>query len=267
MVQKIFKRGGFFPDEPENDSGTLPGHKLNRVKRNLPEMMRVERAVHDDHGRMIAGRRLHAERKFPGVVTVVNRQDFFARETAFRKQIGERVGNGQHAVHAKARRHGNLIALERLDQRTGREPGRPRFHEAGEQIGEIHHDRHGELSFQASGGHGGNGVLRNEQIEFRFARGPGDHAFEEKRIGQIFEVAEPGVTAHLPFGEWMQPDAELFFDVCRVGDSRAEDMDFVAAADHFLDEINRLRRAAAGRRIKRFVRQERDAELGCHARR
>ena len=59
----------------------------------------------------------------------------------------------------------------------------------------------------------------------------------------------------------------LFFDVLRVGDLRTEDMDFVAAADHFLDEINRLRRTAAGRRIKRLMRQERDAELGCHARR
>jgi hypothetical protein len=37
-------------------------------------------------------------------------------------------------------------------------------------------------------------------------------------------------------------------------------VDFVAAPDHFLDEINGLRRTAAGRRIKRFVRQERDAE-------
>jgi hypothetical protein len=44
-------------------------------------------------------------------------------------------------------------------------------------------------------------------------------------------------------------------------------MNFVAAPDHFPDEIDRLRRAAAGWRIKRFVRQERDAELGSHARR
>ena len=65
----------------------------------------------------------------------------------------------------------------------------------------------------------------------------------------------------------MQPDAELFLEVLRVGNSRAEDMDFVAATDHFPDEINRLRRAAAGGRIKRFMRQERDAEPGCHARR
>ena len=230
-------------------------------------MMRVERAMHDNDGRLIAGRRLRAERKFAGVITVVNRQDFLAREAAFRKQIGERVGNGQHAVGAEARGHGNFKPLERLDQRPGREPRPPRFHEAGEQVGKIHHHGHGELSFQATGGHGGNGVLRNEQIEFLFARGPGNHALEKKRVGQVFEVAEPNVTAHLPPFERMQPDAELLFDVFSVSKPRTEDVDFVAAPGHLLDEINRLRRAAAGRRIKRFVRQERDAELGCHARR
>ena len=91
--------------------------------------------------------------------------------------------------------------------------------------------------------------------------------FEKKRVSQIFEVAEPDVTAHLPPVERMQPDAELFSDVFRVGNPRAEDVDFVAAPDQLLDEINRFRRSAAGRRIKRFVRQERDAERGCHARR
>ncbi len=65
----------------------------------------------------------------------------------------------------------------------------------------------------------------------------------------------------------MQADAEFFSDVFRVGNPRTEDMNFVAAPDHFLDEIDRLRRTAAGRRIKRFVRQERDAECGGHARR
>ena len=87
----------------------------------------------------------------------------------------------------------------------------------------------------------------------------GDHAFEEKRIGQIFEIAQPGVAPHPPFVELVQPDAEFLFDVFRVGDLRTEDVDLVAAPDHFLDEIDRLRRAAAGGRIKRLMRQERDA--------
>ena len=52
-----------------------------------------------------------------------------------------------------------------------------------------------------------------------------------------------------------------------VTDGARAMLDLVAAADHFLDEINRLRRAAAGRRIERLVRQERDAERGGHARR
>ena len=60
-------------------------------------------------------------------------------------------------------------------------------------------------------------------------------------------------------------NAEFLPHLFRVVNLRAEDMDFVAAPDHFLDEINRLRRTAAGRRIKRFVREKRDAEPGCHA--
>ena len=58
----------------------------------------------------------------------------------------------------------------------------------------------------------------------------------------------------------MQSDAEFGPDIFRVSELRAEDMDFMAAPDHFLDEINRLGRAAAGRRIKRLVSQECDAE-------
>ena len=65
----------------------------------------------------------------------------------------------------------------------------------------------------------------------------------------------------------MQANAELFFHIGRFGNLRTKDVDFVAAPDHFLDEINGLRRTAAGRRIKRFVRQKRDVELGGHARR
>ena len=109
--------------------------------------------------------------------------------------------------------------------------------------------------------------MRNNQVEFRFARGRDNHAFEEKRVEQVFEIAELGVAAHFPSAELMQPDAELFLHVRRSGDLRAEDMDFVSPPGHFLDEINGLRRTAAGGRIKRFVRQEGDAEPGCHARR
>ena len=100
----------------------------------------------------------------------------------------------------------------------------------------------------------------NKQIKFCFARGGGDHAFEKKRIREVFEIAQLGVTAHLPFGERMKFDAEFFLHIFRVVNLRAEDVDFVAAPDHFLDEINGLRRTAAGRRIKRFVREKRDAE-------
>jgi len=52
----------------------------------------------------------------------------------------------------------------------------------------------------------------------------------------------------------MKVDAKFSLDGCRADDLRAEDMDFMAAPAHFRDEINRLRRAAAGRRIKRLMR-------------
>ena len=81
----------------------------------------------------------------------------------------------------------------------------------------------------------------------------------KKTDKQVFEIAQPCVTAHLPAGERMQCDLKFFPHVFRVGNLRAKDVDFVAAPDHFLNEINGLRRTAAGRRIKRFVRQERDA--------
>jgi len=62
----------------------------------------------------------------------------------------------------------------------------------------------------------------------------------------------------------VQVDAEFLFDGIGFGDLRAKNVDFMAAPDHFFDQINGLRRAAAGRRIKRFVRQKRDTqrELG-----
>ena len=53
---------------------------------------------------------------------------------------------------------------------------------------------------------------------------------------------------------------EFFPHGFRIGNLWAEDVDIVAAPDHFVDEIYSLRRTAAGRRIKRFVRQERDTE-------
>ncbi len=87
----------------------------------------------------------------------------------------------------------------------------------------------------------------------------------KKRIREIFEIAQFRVTAHRPLREWVQSDAEFFLHVFRIVNLRAKDVDFVAAPDHFLDEIDGLRRTAAGRRIKRFVREKRDAERRWHA--
>ena len=67
----------------------------------------------------------------------------------------------------------------------------------------------------------------------------------------------------------MQADAKFPFDNFRFGDLGTKDMRLVAAPNHFLDEIDGLRRTAAGGRIKRFVGQKRDAERGfglAHAR-
>jgi hypothetical protein len=58
----------------------------------------------------------------------------------------------------------------------------------------------------------------------------------------------------------MQMDVEFFLDGFGFGDVRAKNVDFVAAPDHFLYQINGLRRTAAGRRIKRFMGQKRDTQ-------
>ena len=102
--------------------------------------------------------------------------------------------------------------------------------------------------------------MRKQQIEFYRARGPGNHALQKGWIEQVFDIAQAGVAAHLPGGELMQMDVEFFFDGPGFGDLRAKNVDFVAAPDHFLDEINRLRRSASGGRIKRFMRKESDPE-------
>jgi len=174
--------------------------------------------------------------------------------------VGQRVGNRQHPIHAVTDGHGNFVAFEHLNERTGRDVGRPGFHETGEEVGKIHHDRHVQPVFQPAGGHGGNRVLREQQIEFYRARGPGNQALQKRRIEQVFEIPQPGITAHLPGGELMQMDAEFFFDGFGFGDLRAKNVDFVAAPDHFFDQINGLRRAAAGRWIKRFMGQKRDTQ-------
>ena len=113
---------------------------------------------------------------------------------------------------------------------------------------------------QTPGCDGGNGVLRQEQIESHPARRIRHHAFQKKWIDEVFEIAQPGVAIHLPFFELMQADAEFFPNGFRAVNLRAENMDLVAAPTHFSDEINRLRRAAAGWRVKRLMRQKRDAQ-------
>ena len=66
----------------------------------------------------------------------------------------------------------------------------------------------------------------------------------------------------------MQMDVELPGHRLRVFNLRAKHMHLVAAPHHFAHEIDGLGRAAAGRRIKRFVCQKRNAQcFGCHVRR
>ena len=173
--------------------------------------MRVKRTVHDDDRRLAGRGRLLTQWKRLRVVTEINRADFFTRIAAGRKPFGKFVGDGAHAIHAVAHGQRNFVAHERADERFGRDIAGPRFHEAGEQVGEIHHHRHAKLALQFSGGNGGNGVLRKQQVKFCFPRGGGDHAFEKKRIRKVFEIAKLRVTAHLPSGEWMQPQRRIFF--------------------------------------------------------
>ena len=103
-------------------------------------------------------------------------------------------------------------------------------------------------------------MLGKQQIELRRARGFGDHALQKEGIKQVFEIAQGGITSHLPLVEQMQADAKFIFDDFRFGDLGTKDVHLVAAPDHFLDEINRFRRTAAGGRIERFVGQERHAQ-------
>ena len=91
-----------------------------------------------------------------------------------------------------------------------------------------------ELLFQLAGGHGGNGVLRKNQIEIVAAPGGRHHSFEEKRIGQIFEIAQLGVAAHLPGREQVAVDAEFPFHRGRPGDLGSKHVHRMAPADHFL---------------------------------
>jgi hypothetical protein len=48
----------------------------------------------------------------------------------------------------------------------------------------------------------------------------------------------------------MQTDVVFFFDIRRISDPRTKNMNLVTTPDHFLNEINGLRRTAAGRRKK-----------------
>ena len=56
----------------------------------------------------------------------------------------------------------------------------------------------------------------------------------------------------------MQMNVESVRHDFRFGKLRTEDVDFMAAPNEFLNEINGLRRTAAGWRVKRLVRQECD---------
>jgi hypothetical protein len=136
----------------------------------------------------------------------------------------------------------------------------PGFHKPGEQIGKIHHRRQLQEAFQSARSHRGNGMLRDEHVEFRLPRRPRRQPRQKKRIEQVFDVAQAGVTIHLPLGEGMKADAEFFFDGRRAVDLWAEDMNLVPPPPHFLDQIDCLSRAAAGGRVKRLVRQKRNSQ-------
>ena len=103
-------------------------------------------------------------------------------------------------------------------------------------------------------------MLRQQQIKRGRSGGPGHHPFQKGRIKQVLEIAEPGIAAHPPGGERVQLDVKFLRHGPGFGNLRAENVDFMAAADQFFDQVDRLGRTAAGRRVKRFVRQECDPE-------
>ena len=149
-------------------------------------MVGIEGAMHDHHGSAFRRRRTGAQGKGGGIVAVIDGADFFARIPLPRQTVRKFIRDGAHAVHLVADRQRNLIAHQGVHQRLGGNVGRPGFHEARQEVGKIHHHGQTETLLQFAGGHGGNGVLRKNQIEFYCARGGGHHALQKKRVGEIF---------------------------------------------------------------------------------
>ncbi len=52
----------------------------------------------------------------------------------------------------------------------------------------------------------------------------------------------------------MKPDLEHFFNIQSIVNLGAKNMDLMPAPDKFFDQVECLRRAAAGRRKERLVR-------------
>jgi len=126
----------------------------------------------------------------------------------------------------------------------------------------VHHDGEVQLFFKLSSGDGGDGVLRQDEVEFDAAGGFDNHALQVMGIEDIFDVSQTSVAAHFPFGELMKMDTKALFNLLGFGDLGAKDMDFMAAMDEFFNQIYGFGGTAAGGRIKRFMRQKRDAQPG-----
>ena len=101
-------------------------------------------------------------------------------------------------------------------------------------------------------------MLGQHQVEGNAARALFHQPLQKKGIEQVFEIPPRGVASHFPGGEFVQPDAELLLHAFRLGHFGTKQMNLMAAFHHFLDQIHRFSRSAAGGRIKGLVREKSD---------
>src|ERR1035437_3405679 len=88
-VQKFFQCSGALADKSKDGAGTVLSHVPDRAKGNVAEVMKIQRAVHEDDRREFWRNHPHIKWKIFRRIAVVNRQDSFARITAFDKVIGQ----------------------------------------------------------------------------------------------------------------------------------------------------------------------------------
>ena len=179
-----------------------------------------------------------------------------AVEAGFSEAAGELFGDGEHGVGVVALGQRKLVRHQAAQHEARHRPSGPRLHEAGEEIEKVHHHRHTEIGLEPTGGDGADGVLRQDGVERDVARDASNESPERTGVGEVLERAKPGEASHFPAGEGVDGDTETRGDGVALGEVRTEQVHLVAAPGEFADEVVGFCRAAAGGRVKRFVREQ-----------